>query len=867
MARRDVYADTLAVFDRRDDRYEPLTTPEVADALDVGRRTVYERLRTLSDRGELRTKATGSNSRVWWRSPDDVSSSGTDAAPDTGTDGERHDRDLERRARVMESAIDGIAITDDDGEYTYVNETHADVYGYDDAEAFRGEHWTMCYGDAERERFEDEIIPSLYESGSWRGEALGRRKDGTTFPQDLSLTVADDGGIVCVVRDITDRKARERRLRDARRFNEELVENAPFGIFRLDEELRITYENSRAEEIVGLPEGEDVSGAIGVDISELPPIVETGQAELFERLKEGETIEFDFPFESIYGKEAYFTGRAVPVYRDGEFDGAILMATDISERRQYERELRDARRFNEELVENAPFGMFRLDEELRITYENPRAEEIIGLPERMESSDAVGVAITELPSIVETGQAELFERLKEGETIEFDFPFESIYGKEAYFTGRAVPVYRDGEFDGAILMATDISERRQYERELERQREQLAALDELNDVVRGITEAAIGQSTRDEIERVVCDRLADSDSYRLAWMGAVDSGQRLEPRVEAGVCGYIDDLPVPDRSGYPADWGPIGDAVRTGEMRIARNVLAGDAPEQLRDDAREFGYRSLAAIPVVHQGMFYGVLCVCSERSDAFAEKERAVVGQLGDVIGHAIAAIDRKRALMSDEVVELDVEVPNLLPPQDGSPPTEGTISVTRVTPVGDGEYLLYGTATDGAMETINALRDRRPAWKEVRTFDDRDGEVRFEQRLSDPPMASIVADYGGSVDAGTIEDGAYSATIRFPPGTNVRRVVDRLQETYLDVRIDGQRQVGRETPPSERVPGTLVEDLTERQRAALEAGYFGGYFDWPRHRSGEEVAASLDIGASTFHQHVRKAQHKLLDAMFADV
>jgi PAS domain-containing protein len=39
----------------------------------------------------------------------------------------------------MESTIDAIGITDDSGEHTYVNETHVDAYGYDDAEAFPGE--------------------------------------------------------------------------------------------------------------------------------------------------------------------------------------------------------------------------------------------------------------------------------------------------------------------------------------------------------------------------------------------------------------------------------------------------------------------------------------------------------------------------------------------------------------------------------------------------------------------------------------------------------------------------------------------------------------------------------------------------------
>jgi len=726
----DIYAETVAVFERGESRYEPLTTPEVADALDAERRTVYKRLRKLADRGALETKATGSNSRVWWRPP-------AESSPSSASN-EGRERDLEQRSRVMESVIDGIAITDADDEYLYVNETHAELYGYDDAEVLLGEHWEVCYGEAELARFEDEVIPTLYEEGAWRGEARGRRADGTTFPQELSLTVADDGGIICVVRDITERK-------------------------------------------------------------------------------------------------------------------------------EQERQLREARRFNEELVENAPFGMFRLDEELRITYENPRAEAIIGLPDEKESSDAIGLDISKLPPIVETGQADLFRRLQEGETIEFEFPFESIYGKEAYFTGRAVPLYRDDEFDGAILMATDISERRQYERELERQREQLAAINELNDVVRGITDAVIEQSTRDEIEQVVCDQLAASDSYRFAWMGAADSGLRLEPRVEAGVDGYLDTLSLSSGSDESTGHGPTENAIRAQEIQIARDIRAETDSTPLHDHAREFDYRSSAVIPIVHQGMLYGILGVCSERADAFAEEEREVVGQLGDVIGHAIAAVDRKRALMSDEVVELEIRIPKLL--EDRTVSADGTVTIDRVTPMGDGEYLLYGTASADAMAVIHELGDQRPDWTDVRTFDETEAEVRFEQRLSDPPMTSIVADHGGNFKTGRIEDGVYRATIQFPPGTNVRRVIDRIQETYLDVRIVSQQQVTRDEPSSPQFLSALTENLTERQRMALEAGYFGGYFESPRHRSGEEVAESLDIGASTFHQHVRKAERKLLDTVFTEL
>jgi len=753
---RDIYAETLAVFDS----HEPLTTPEVADALDAERRTVYKRLEKLADQGELETKKTGSSSRVWWRNPADVSSKynvgsephhGSSAerpssdVPETeqvttqSTDDTRDERRPEHRSRAMGSILDGVAIVDESGEYRYANEQYAEVYGYDDPQALLGEHWQMCYQEKVLSRFEDDIIPTLCEESAWRGEAIGQREDGTTFPQELSLSVADDGGIVCVVRDITDRK-------------------------------------------------------------------------------------------------------------------------------ENERQLRDVRQFNEELVENAPFGMFRLDEELRITYENPRAEEIIGLPDNKESSDAIGVRIDELPPIIETGQADLFRTLEDGETIEFAFPFESIYGKEAYFTGRAVPVYRDNAFDGAILMATDISERRQYERELERQREQLAALDELNNVVRGITDAVIEQSTRGEIEQVACDRLAESDSYRFAWIGAVDGDHELETRVEAGIDGYLDEMPLSPAPDASTGLGPTEKAVDTQEIQIIQNAHEDPDFELLGTHAREFDYQSSAAIPIVHQGVLYGVLSVCSERPDAFAKAEREVIGQLGDVIGHAIAAVDRKRALISDEVIELELRIPRLLNSKDG-PTTDGTVTIERMTPLGGDEYLMYGRAAVDAMAVVHALGDQLTDWKEVRRFDETEGEVRFEQHLSDAPMASIIADHGGNFKKGKIEDGALSAIIQLPPGTDVRWVVELIRETYPTVQIIRQQQVTRGIPSSEDMASTLTEGLTERQRIAVEAGYFGGFFDSPRHRSGEEIADSLDIGASTFHQHVRKAERKLFDIVFTEL
>ena len=55
-----------------------------------------------------------------------------------------------------------------------------------------------------------------------------------------------------------------------------------------------------------------------------------------------------------------------------------------------------------------------------------------------------------------------------------------------------------------------------------------------------------------------------------------------------------------------------------------------------------------------------------------------------------------------------------------------------------------------------------------------------------------------------------------------------------------------------------------TDRQRAALETGYRAGYFEWPRDRTGADVADALGVSEPTFQQPLRQAQAKLLASVF---
>ncbi len=112
---------------------------------------------------------------------------------------------LQWRLAAIEGAADGISITDEQGIYTYLNEAHARLMKFDSAAALLGRSWRVLYDAEELERFDREILPQLNGRGSWRGTAQAVNNYGETQQQELSLNLLPGRGILCVMRDITEK--------------------------------------------------------------------------------------------------------------------------------------------------------------------------------------------------------------------------------------------------------------------------------------------------------------------------------------------------------------------------------------------------------------------------------------------------------------------------------------------------------------------------------------------------------------------------------------------------------------------------------------------------------------------------------------
>src|ERR1041385_7558441 len=122
---------------------------------------------------------------------------------------------LAQQAAAMKASMDGMAIVDHSGDCIYLNDAYARIFGYSDPQKLFGASWETFFFEEEQVRLREEIMPAVWRDGSWRGEAMGLKLNGSCIPLEISIFSVDGGGVVQVVCDITERKKAEEKLRDS----------------------------------------------------------------------------------------------------------------------------------------------------------------------------------------------------------------------------------------------------------------------------------------------------------------------------------------------------------------------------------------------------------------------------------------------------------------------------------------------------------------------------------------------------------------------------------------------------------------------------------------------------------------------------
>ena len=104
-------------------------------------------------------------------------------------------------AQALDHSDEGFALTDPEGNYVYINDAHLRMYGYERPQELLGRSWRTLYTPEWVRHFEEAVLPIMPRDLVWRGQVIGKKRDGSSFLAGVTLTLLPDGKITCNCRD------------------------------------------------------------------------------------------------------------------------------------------------------------------------------------------------------------------------------------------------------------------------------------------------------------------------------------------------------------------------------------------------------------------------------------------------------------------------------------------------------------------------------------------------------------------------------------------------------------------------------------------------------------------------------------------
>ncbi|RQG88898.1 PAS domain-containing protein [Natrarchaeobius halalkaliphilus] len=522
-------------------------------------------------------------------------------------------------------------------------------------------------------------------------------------------------------------------------------------------------------------------------------------------------------------------------------DGATVTfdSSDASE------SLSDDHALKERAINEAPVGITISDpdrEDNPLVYSNDAYRDITGY----EYDEVVGrnCRFLQGPDSDEKAVAEMAAAIAEDRPVTVELKNYRKDGSSFWNEVTIAPVRDErGTVTNYVGFQNDVTARKEAEHELERRTEELEyTLDRVEGLVQDVTASVAGSTSRAELERSVCERIVEESAYDGVWIGEPNPATgAIDVRTSAGNRGRTEGSPIDD--GHPA----------------VETLSDGTVVIDTVDGA------TTATFPLFANEIEYGVMAVRLDRDRDVDDREAVILSALARTVASGINARETSRVLETDAVVAVELELsdPALVPAvlsREADCRLEYSRSVHRT----DDETASLFTATGADAETITAATDERTD-ASCRLLLEREDECLIELSGGDD-LVGWLSERGVRVQSIDCEDGTARVTLEIPRSANVRSLVSTIENRYDRADVFSVRHRERDDETRGEFAARIEASLTDRQFAVLQRAYLGGYFEWPRPVTGEELAETLDVSRPTFHEHLRSAEAKLCRALFDD-
>ncbi|MFB6165974.1 MAG: PAS domain S-box protein [Haloarculaceae archaeon] len=370
---------------------------------------------------------------------------------------------------LVEGSHDGIYIYRDD-EFVFVNDRVCEITGYSEAELADMEIWQLVH-PADRDRVRafgerrrrGEPTPDTY-------DARVVTKDGETRYLEFSvqqITVDGEWAALGSTRDVTERRERERELRNEQEFIETVLDTLADVFFVFTPQGELLRWNQQLPKVTGYDDDE-LADLTVFDLL-AGEYYEDAVDAIRETILQG-AVAIEAEIVTADGERVPFEFRGSPLTdSDGEVMGIAGVARDISQRLDREAELAQYRT----IVEAVGDAVYTIDAEGRFTLVNEALAEITGY----DQDELIGEHVAKLmrDRDVETARETIRELLTAEAATQSTFEMEAVTadGEHIPCEDHMALLPTDSGFRGTAGVVRDISERTERIRRLRRQNEQL----------------------------------------------------------------------------------------------------------------------------------------------------------------------------------------------------------------------------------------------------------------------------------------------------------------------------------------------------------------------------------------------------------